>query len=62
MLSAYSGRHTGKHLCDLAGVGASDVVRVMFGWNEGGYAIANNYGHAGHHSDYMIDEMKRLLA
>ena len=61
VLSAYSGRHTGKHLCDLAGVGASDVVRVMFGWNEGGYAIANNYGRAGHHSDYMIDEMKKVV-
>ena len=61
-LSAYSGRHTGKHLCDLAGVGASDVVRVMFGWNEGGYAIANNYARAGHFSDHMITEMKKVVA
>jgi len=61
-LSAYGGRHTGKHLCDVAGVGSTDAVRVMFGWNEGGYAIANNYGRAGHFSKPMIDEMKAIVA
>ena len=61
-LSAYSGRHTGKYLCDVAGVGAKDAVRVMFGWSEGGYGHANNYGRAGHFSKPMIDEMKSIVA
>ena len=61
-LSAYSGRHTGKYLCDVAGVGSTDAVRVMFGWHEGNYAIANNYGRAGHFSKPMIDEMKAIVA
>ena len=34
---------------------------MMFGWNEGG-AIANNYGRAGHFSDHMITEMKKVVA
>lgn len=61
-LTAYGGRHTGKHLCDVAGVGSTDAVRIMFGWNEGAYAIANNYGRAGHFSKPMIDEMKTIVA
>ena len=61
-LTAYGGRHTGKHLCDVAGVGSTDAVRIMFGWNEGAYAIANNYGRAGHFSKPMIDEMKAIVA
>jgi hypothetical protein len=34
----------------------------MFGWHEGAYAIANNYGKAGHFSKPMIDEMKSIVA
>ena len=33
----------------------------MFGWNEGGYAIANNYGKAGHFAKPMIDEMRKVI-
>jgi hypothetical protein len=60
-LSAYSTRHTGKYICDVRGVGSSDAVRIMFGWNEGGYAIANNYGKAGHFAKPMIDEMRKVI-
>ena len=60
VLSAYSGRHTGKHLCDLAGVGASDVVRVMFGWNEVGTLLPITMA-APVSGDYMIDEMKKVV-
>ena len=60
-LSAYSTRHTGKYICDVRGVGSSDAVRIMFGWNEGVYAIANNYGKAGHFAKPMIDEMRNVI-
>ena len=60
-LSAYSTRHTGKYICDVRGVGSSDAVRIMFGWNEGGYAIANNYGKAGHFAKPMIDAMRKVI-
>ena len=33
----------------------------MFGWHEGGYAIANNYGRAGHFARPMIEQMKRVI-
>lgn len=60
-ISAYSTRHTGKYLCDVAGIGSTDPVRIMFGWHEGGYAIANNYGRAGHFARPMIDQMKKVI-
>ena len=59
-LSAYSGRY-GKTSVTWREL-AVDVVRVMFGWNEGGYAIANNYARAGHFSDHMGTEMKKVVA
>ena len=61
-LTGYCGRHTGKHLCNLASIGETDPVYIMFGWNKGGHAIANDYGRAGHFSKPMIDEMKAIIA
>lgn len=58
-LTAYSMRHTGKHLGEIKGVSNLPTFQRMFGWSSGSN-IQDDYGAAGIYSDAMLSEFREL--
>jgi integrase len=58
-LTAYSMRHTGKHLGEIKGVSNLPTFQRMFGWASGSN-IQDDYGAAGIYSDAMLSEFREL--
>ena len=59
VLTAYSMRHTGKHLGEIKGVSNLPTFQRMFGWSSGS-DIQDDYGAAGIYSDAMLSEFREL--
>ena len=58
-LTAYSMRHTGKHLGEIKGVSRLPTFQRMFGWSSGD-GVQDDYGAAGIYSDAMLNEFRQL--
>ena len=58
-LTAYSMRHTGKHLGEIKGVSNLPTFQRMFGWSSGS-DVEDDYGKAGIYSDAMLREFREL--
>ena len=58
-LTAYSMRHTGKHLGEIKGVSRLPTFHRMFGWSSGD-EVQDDYGAAGIYSDAMLREFRQL--
>jgi integrase len=58
-LTAYSIRHTGKHLGEIKGVSNLPTFQRMFGWSTGS-DIQDDYGAAGIYSNAMLSEFREL--
>ena len=58
-LTAYSMRHTGKHLGEIKGVSRLPTFHRMFGWSSGD-EVQDDYGAAGIYSDAMLSEFRQL--
>ena len=58
-LTAYSMRHTGKHLGEIKGVSKLPTFQRMFGWSSGD-GVQDDYGAAGIYSDAMLNEFRAL--
>lgn len=58
-LTAYSMRHTGKHLGEIKGVSRLPTFHRMFGWSSGNN-VQDDYGAAGIYSDAMLNEFREL--
>ena len=58
-LTAYSMRHTGKHLGEIKGVSKLPTFQRMFGWSSGN-DVQDDYGAAGIYSDVMLNEFRQL--
>jgi integrase len=59
VLTAYSMRHTGKHLGEIKGVSHLPTFQRMFGWSSGS-DVEDDYGKAGIYSDAMLKEFREL--
>ena len=58
-LTAYSMRHTGKHIGDIRGISGLPTFKRMFGWASDS-SIQDDYGAAGIFSDAMLSEFRDL--
>lgn len=58
-LTAYSMRHTGKHLGEIKGISSLPTFQRMFGWSSGSN-VEDDYGKAGIFSDAMLSEFREL--
>ena len=58
-LTAYSMRHTGKHLGEIKGVSRLPTFQRMFGWSTGD-DVQDDYGAAGIYSESMLSEFRQL--
>ena len=58
-LTAYSMRHTGKHLGEIKGVSNLPTFQRMFGWSSGS-DVEDDYGAAGIYSNAMLSEFREL--
>lgn len=58
-LTAYSMRHTGKHLGEIKGVSNLPAFQRMFGWSSGS-DVEDDYGKAGIFSNAMLSEFREL--
>ncbi len=58
-LTAYSMRHTGKHVGEIKGVSRLPTFQRMFGWSSGD-GVQDDYGAAGIYSDAMLNEFRAL--
>jgi len=59
VLTAYSMRHTGKHLGEIKGVSRLPTFQRMFGWSSGD-DVQDDYGAAGIYSESMLNEFRQL--
>ena len=58
-LTAYSMRHTGKHIGEIKGISGLPTFQRMFGWASDS-AIQDDYGAAGIYSNAMLKEFRDL--
>ena len=59
-LTAYSLRHTGKHIGEINGISNLPQFARMFGWRSADSSVQSDYGKAGIYSSAMIAEYRKL--